>query len=265
MLVLVWGWVCNVKLVMVFLEVCCRADDFVVWATRVVLHLIRDTILALSKELHSFVTQPLWSSNHCIWDPQIAWTNTSTRHLKWTIELGSICTMVIGGSEVLQSHGLKICIVVSSVCKILIVNGAFIRWGRSRAEAHLTNLNLRLAQFEMIWLDTTCVICYFELIQILRAELNLVFKTYQVFKHWSLTTHGDWVKLELWLTPSLFGCEVLEKCGIFKQFCKSMSRCFSFFRCLINWANQASDLLKATQTALADGPASILWTVCQFR
>ena len=56
----------------------------------------------------------------------------------------------------------------------------------------------------------------FKFVQVLRAELNLAFKTDQVFQHRCFTAHRDGIKLELRLATCLLGCQVLEQCCIFE-------------------------------------------------
>ena len=158
-----------------------------------------------SKHLHSFVADLLRCTNHSI-RCKAVWVD-STRHLEWATELRPSGALA-GRTEVLESHGLhRSCVTV--YCSI-------VGWRRPRADSKLTSLYFCMTQFEMVWLEASRMERDFKFVQVLGAELNLAFKTDQVFQHRGFTAHRDGIKLELRLATSLLGCQVLEQCRIFE-------------------------------------------------
>ena len=158
-----------------------------------------------SKHLHSFVADLLRCTDHSIWCKAV-WVD-STWHLEWATELRPSGTLA-WRTEVLESHCLhRSCVTV--YCSI-------VWWRWPRPNSKLTSLDLCMAQFEMVWLEASRMERDFKFVQVLRAELNLAFKTDQVFQHRGFTAHRNGIKLELRLAACLLGCQVLEQCCIFE-------------------------------------------------
>ena len=218
--------------------------DLVFWPTWIILKLIwcnlelRST--AFTKKLHFVVTDLLRETNHSL---RSKWRYSSmATQIEWIDEF----LLIDLRRKILQSHCLK--------CSHIVAI-----WRRS----HM--ISFSLTWFKMLWLNAACMIRNPKLIKIGGTKFDLVFEVDQILQHRSFTALRNWIEFELWFAACLFGSQVLKLCGILEEFGETVWRSFTSLWRLVDWADQASKLLKTAQSAFTYVPVAELGTVLRLR